>query len=198
MNLRVLPRSTAALFSMLILSLTTLSAAVAEDRDVSAFNKPYTVQPGDVLEVSVWREEDLQRPVLVRPDGGISFPLVGELNAMGMSVVDIDDEITKRLARYIPEPEVNVSIQQVVGNTVYVVGKVNQPGQIVAARPLDVMQALGIAGGLNRFAAGDDIKILRRSKGVQTVIFFNYDQIEKGQDLTQNIPLEPGDVIIVP
>lgn len=198
MNSMVFPRPGAALLALLLCGSAALPAAGADEMDVSAYDKPYTVQPGDVLDVSVWREEDLQRPVLVRPDGGISFPLVGELNAKGMSVAEIDDEITKRLAKYIPEPEVNVSVQQVVGNAVYVVGKVNQPGQIVAARPLDVMQVLGIAGGLNRFADSDNIKILRRQGGRQQAIRFDYDAIEQGENLEQNILLEPGDVVVVP
>ena len=198
MNRFLLPRLNLALVPMLLCGFAVLPASAADGASTANFDNPYTVQPGDVLDVSVWREEDLQRPVLVRPDGGISFPLVGELNAKGMSVAEIDDEITKRLARYIPEPEVNVSVQQVVGNTVFVVGKVNQPGQIVAARPLDVMQALGIAGGLNRFASRDDIKILRRRGGAQQAISFDYDAIEKGENLAQNILLEAGDVIVVP
>ena len=198
MHSMVPPRLGAAAVAVLFLIAAVGPTAGAAEMDVSAFQKPYTVQPGDVLDVSVWREEDLQRPVLVRPDGGISFPLVGELNARGMTVAEIDDEITKRLAKYIPEPEVNVSVQQVVGNTVYVVGKVNQPGQIVASRPLDVVQVLGIAGGLNRFADSDNIRILRRAEGGQKAIPFNYDEIEQGENLSQNILLEPGDVVVVP
>jgi polysaccharide export outer membrane protein len=158
----------------------------------------YLVQPGDVLIISVWKEPDLQREVLVRPDGGISFPLAGDLAVRKMSVSDIRKEISTRLADFIPEPEVSVSLKQIVGNTVYVVGKVLKPGQIIAHRKMDVMQAIGNAGGFTRFAEYNEIRILRRQGATQTAIPFRYEDIEKGENLEQNILLEPGDIVVVP
>ncbi|MCP3670184.1 MAG: polysaccharide export protein [Gammaproteobacteria bacterium] len=158
----------------------------------------YFLQPGDILEISVWKEPDLQREVLVRPDGGISFPLVGNIRAKNNSIQGVNKELTSRLAKYIPDPVVTVSLKQMLGNRVYVVGKVLKPGEFLINRNIDVMQALSMAGGLNPFAAGDEIKILRRVKGAQKSISFRYDKVVDGTDLAQNIILKPGDVVVVP
>jgi polysaccharide biosynthesis/export protein len=158
----------------------------------------YSLQPGDILEVSVWKEPDLQREVLVRPDGGISFPLVGNIRARNSSVQQVNKEITTRLAKFIPDPVVTVSLKQMLGNRVYVVGKVLKPGEFLVNRNVDVMQALSMAGGLNPFAAGNEIMILRRVNGAQKSIPFRYDSVVDGKNLAQNIVLRPGDVVVVP
>ncbi len=158
----------------------------------------YRVQPGDVLLISVWKEEDLEREVLVRPDGGLSFPLVGDLIAKGKSVDVLRAEIAKRISRYIPDPVVTVEARQILGNQVYVIGKVSQPGAFVMTRALDVMQALSMAGGATPFASPNDIKILRREKGQQTAIRFRYGDVERGRKLEQNIILRSGDIVVVP
>ncbi len=158
----------------------------------------YSLQPGDILDISVWKESDLQREVLVRPDGGISFPLVGNIKTKNSSVQDVNKEITSRLSKYIPDPVVTVSLKQMLGNRVYVVGKVLKPGEFLVNRNIDVMQALSMAGGLNPFAAGNEIIILRRVGGVQKSISFHYEGVVNGKDLAQNIVLKPGDVVVVP
>ncbi|MCP4313995.1 MAG: polysaccharide export protein [Bacteroidetes bacterium] len=158
----------------------------------------YSLQPGDILEISVWKEPDLQREVLVRPDGGISFPLVGNIQAKNSSIQDVNKKITSRLAKYIPDPVVTVSLKQMLGNRVYVVGKVLKPGEFLVNRNVDVMQALSMAGGLNPFAAGNEIMILRRVNGVQKSIPFRYAGVVDGKNLAQNIVLKPGDVVVVP
>lgn len=165
---------------------------------VSMAKEGYLLQPGDILEISVWKEPDLQREVLVRPDGGISFPLVGSMMVKDKSVQDVKKALTARLEKYIPDPVVTVNLKEMLGNRIYVVGKVLKPGEFVTNRSVDVMQALGMAGGLNPFADGDEIMILRRVNGVQKSIPFDYDRVVDGKDLTQNILLEPGDVIVVP
>ena len=158
----------------------------------------YGLEPGDIVRVSVWREEALDQGVLVRPDGGISFPLAGELDAEGKTIAEVTDEIALRLAEYIPNPVVTVSLQQNDGNRIYVTGRVNQPGVFLINRPVDVMQALSMAGGLTPFADKDAIKVLRRQGGSQISIPFNYKKVQKGQDLQQNIVLQAGDTLIVP
>ena len=158
----------------------------------------YRIQPGDVLQVSVWKEPDLERDVLVRPDTGLSFPLVGDISAAGKSVEELRQEISERIARFIPDPVVAVAVTQTLGNKVYVIGKVNRPGEFVMNRRVDVMQALSMAGGANAFAALRKIKVLRRLGDRTTVIPFDYAQIERGEDLEQNIVLQPGDVVVVP
>ncbi len=173
------------------LSLQTVAFAVTPPEG-------YTLQPGDVLEISVWKEPDLQRDVLVRPDGGISFPLVGDINTSGLSVNGLAKVIKKRISQYIPDPVVTASLKQMGGNRIYVIGKVNKPGEFPVIRNVDVMQALSMAGGINPFGEGDEITILRRVDGVQQSIPFNYDDVESGRDLEQNIILRPGDVVVVP
>jgi len=165
---------------------------------VLAADEIYKIQPGDVLEVSVWKEESLLRQVLVRPDGGMSFPLVGDVQAAGISVEELRAVVTERLTKYIPDPVVTVSTQQLNGNKVYVIGKVARPGEFVANRYIDVVQALSVAGGMTPYAAANKIKVLRREDGKLKSIPFRYGDIEKGENLEQNIVLKSGDVVLVP
>lgn len=158
----------------------------------------YTLQPGDILEISVWKEEGMQGEVLVRPDGGLSFPLVGDVIAEGRTIKQLNDEITAKLKAYIPDPVVTVSLKQILGNIVYVLGRVNRPGEFQFIRKIDVMQALSKAGGMTPYAEVDKIKILRRTGDLLQAILFNYGEVEKGAKLEQNILLESGDVVVVP
>jgi len=186
-----------ALMLISTLSLTQLIQVAHADESTTEVNT-YKIQPGDVLEVSVWKEDDLLRQVLVRPDGGLSFPLVGNVEAAGKSVAELQELITERLTKYIPDPVVTVSIQQLNGNKVYVIGKVARPGEFIANRYMDVVQALSVAGGMTPYAADNKIKVLRRKNGKLTAIPFRYGDIEKGEDLEQNIMLQSGDVVLVP
>ena len=170
--------------------------AVAQG-DVDA-DDPYTVLPGDLLQISVWKEPDLQMEVLVRPDSAFSFPLAGDISTNGLSVVELQQELTQRLSRYISSPVVTVSVKNVLGNKVYVIGQVNNPGEFVANPRVDVMQALSVAGGLTAFASANDIKILRREADEQVAISFNYNDVLKGRSLQQNIVLQSGDIVVVP
>lgn len=158
----------------------------------------YLIEPGDVLEISVWREEDLTKAVVVRPDGGLSFPLAGNVQASGKSVEQLQTEVVEKLKKYIPDPSVTVAVQQLSGNKVYVIGKVNRPGEFPVTRNVDVMQALSMAGGMTPYAAANKIRILRREGAKQTAIPFAYGELEKGVSLEQNITLKAGDVVVVP
>lgn len=158
----------------------------------------YRVGPEDVIEISVWREDGLKKEVLVRPDGGISFPIVGEVRAAGKTAAEIRDEVTDRLKRTINDPMVSVAVLKVAGNRVYVIGRVNRPGEFVAGRYIDVLQALAMAGGLTPYAAEDDIKILRKRNGRDEAFAFEYSDVRKGRKLEQNITLQGGDVVVVP
>lgn len=160
--------------------------------------KAYAVLPGDVLQVSVWKEPDLQMQVLVRPDSAFSFPLAGDISTKGLSVVELQAELEKRLSRYLSNPVVTVSVSQVLGNKIYVIGQVNKPGEFVVNPQVDVMQALSMAGGLTAFADTNDIKILRRTGDLQTAISFKYNDVLKGKNLNQNIVLQSGDIVAVP
>ena len=158
----------------------------------------YRAQPGDILEISVWKEEDLQREVLVRPDGKFSFPLAGEIETGGKTIQTLQEELVKRLTRFIPDPVVTVTVNQILGNKIYVIGKVNKPGEFVITRQVDVMQALSMAGGMSTFADTNDVKVLRRVDGKQVVFPFRYGDVEDGEGLEQNIVLQSGDIVIVP
>lgn len=158
----------------------------------------YGLEPGDIVRISVWREEALDQGVLVRPDGGISFPLAGELQAEGKTIDELTQEITDRLAPYIDNPVVTTSLQQNDGNRIYVTGRVNKPGVFLVNRPVDVMQALSMAGGLTPFADKNGITVLRRQGNKQVTIPFDYKQVRKGTELQQNIVLQAGDTLIVP
>jgi polysaccharide export outer membrane protein len=158
----------------------------------------YRVGPEDLLEISVWREDALKKEALVRPDGGISYPLIGEVQAAGKTVLEIREEIAKRLERFIPDPAVSVAILKVGSQRVYVIGKVNKPGEYPIGRYVDVLQALSMAGGLTPFADSNDIRVMRREGGRQIVLPFEYGRVVRGQKLEQNIELRGGDVVVVP
>jgi polysaccharide export outer membrane protein len=175
----------------MILALAFATGAMAQDPN-------YTVKPGDTLSISVWKEPDLQKETLVRPDGSFSFPLVGEVDAKGKTVSDINKFMSQRLAKFISDPVVTVSIQEIKGNKVYVIGQVNKPGEFIMNPTVDVMQALSMAGGTTPFAALGDIVVLRRTPGGKQSLPFRYNDVVKGKRLDQNIDLQAGDVVVVP
>jgi polysaccharide export outer membrane protein len=159
----------------------------------------YRLQPGDLLEISVWKEETLRREVLVRSDGGLSFPLAGDLSVSGLTPEDVRHELEARLGKFIPDVTVSVAVQQINGNQVFVVGRVNRPGVYKFDRPVDVMQALSLAGGATEFAGVDAIRILRRAAdGHQHTFDFAYSDVARGRHLDQNIVLKSGDTVVVP
>jgi polysaccharide export outer membrane protein len=158
----------------------------------------YKINSGDLLEVSVWKEDSLQRELHVLPDGTISFPLAGVISVAGKSIKEIQTEITKKLAEYITEPVVNITVKAVEGNVVYILGQVKSPGHFVMSQPMDVMQALSLAGGLTTFAKANNILILRRNKNTAEAIKFEYGDLESGNHLERNYLLKSGDVIVVP
>jgi polysaccharide export outer membrane protein len=158
----------------------------------------YHLQPGDVLEVSVWKETDLQKEVLIRPDGGFTFPLAGEVDARGKSVENVRSILAERLQKYVPTPVVTVAVKTIGGNRVYVLGKVVHAGDFPLSNSLDVMQAISLAGGTTPYAAVNDIVILRRQNGRQQAFSFHYSDVARGRNLSQNIQLESGDTVVVP
>ena len=174
---------------VLLFSASTLSA---DEKD-----GPYLIGPEDVLEISVWKDPDLTRQVVVRPDGQISFPLIGEVEAGGCSVEILEKKLKKRISEYVPDAVVTVMIVQINSVKIYVVGKVVRPGEYKIGRKINVMQALAMAGGMTSFADENGIVILRWNNGEQMKIPFNYGRVKKGKNLEQNIWLQDGDVISV-
>lgn len=166
--------------------------------DVYSDTGSYKIGPGDVLSISVWKEEALQKEVLVKPDGYITFPLVGDIKAGGVSTKELTKLIVDKLEQYIPNPNLTVSVLQSVSNRVYVIGQVNRPGHYVTSQYMDVLQALTMAGGLTPYADSDDIKILRRSESGKEIFEFDYDEVVSGEGMEMNIILKPGDTVVVP
>jgi polysaccharide biosynthesis/export protein len=167
---------------------------------LSAADSPpdYTIGPGDVLDISVWKDEALTKSLVVLPDGKISFPLIGELRVGGKTVAQIKAEIEAKIIRYVPDVVLSVDVRQLNSMIVYVIGKVNNPGRFVMTGYLNVLQALSSAGGLNPFAKKGQIKVFHQD-GDRTVIYaFDYEEVASGANLSQNIPLKRGDVIVVP
>jgi polysaccharide biosynthesis/export protein len=158
----------------------------------------YRVNAGDLLDVSVWGEEDLSREVLVLPDGTMTIPLAGQMKAEGRTTTELEEELRQRLARYIPDAVITIGVANASGNRFYVVGEVNRPGEFQITRPIDVMQALSIAGGLTAYASQNNITILRRQGGQQVALSFRYRDVRSGNQLETNIQLQAGDVIVVP
>ncbi len=163
-----------------------------------AVSPGYKIGPGDVLRISVWKEEGMEQEILVKPGGGITFPLAGDIQASGLTTQELAAVLKSKLQRYIPNPVVTVSVLQAVSNKIYVVGKVNRPGEYNATHYMDVLQALSLAGGLTPYADKDEIKIIRRSDGKKQVFEFDYSKVISGRNLEMNILLEAGDTITVP
>lgn len=180
-----------------IISLLAAFVFPASAKEVTA-GDGYLLGPEDVLQISVWKDENLTREVVVRPDGMISFPLVGDVAAEGKNVEDLRIDLAKRLTKYIPNPYVSVAVTKVLSYKIYVLGRVNKPGEYLVGHYTDVLQALSLAGGLTPFAAENNIKVMRRVNGEQQVFLFRYGDIRKGEDLEQNILLQRGDVVMVP
>jgi polysaccharide export outer membrane protein len=188
-------RVIALLLSMFCLA---MAAAAADDSADPSATGGYRIQPGDQLAITVWGEAELTTPVIVRPDGALSFPLVGDLGAAGRTPTELADALRAGLTRFLPDPIVTVAVTRADGNVVYVIGKVNRPGAFAMARPTDVMQALTLAGGLDPFADADDILVLRQQDGQTQAIRFDFTEAARGRALERNIALRPGDVVVVP
>mgnify|MGYP000106119376 CR=1 FL=1 len=158
----------------------------------------YRIGPGDVLDISVWKDEALTKMIPVLPDGTISFPLVGKLEAGGRTLEDFKADLENRITRYVPDPVLSVSVQQVNSMMVYVIGRVNSPGRVMLNRNVTALQALAMAGGPNPFAKRNKIKIFREETDRTLIFDFPYDDISQGEHLEYNIEMQRGDVMVVP
>jgi polysaccharide export outer membrane protein len=183
---------------LVLATYVTLSANSNNAQEIPQNTKGYLLGPEDTLEISVWKDEALTKQVVVRPDGKISFPLIGEVQASGRTVDDLRQEIVKKINEYLPDPVVTVMVFGINSYKIYIIGKVNKPGTYTLGKAVNVMQALSMAGGFSPFADLNDIGILREENGNQVRIKFNYEDVVKGKKLEQNIYLRSGDVIVVP
>lgn len=158
----------------------------------------YVIGPGDMLYISVWKDESLTRQAVVLPDGKIAFPLVGQLPAAGRTVAELTTDMEQKLERFVPGVTLSIVVQQVNSLMVYVIGKVNNPGRFLLNSDIKVLQALAMAGGLNPFAKRGDIKIFREAGGGTKILYFDYDKVTGAEEVRQDIRLRRGDVIVVP
>jgi polysaccharide export outer membrane protein len=169
------------------------------ERSKSSLGTPlYIIQPNDILQIFVWKEPNLTGKVLVRPDGRISFPLVQDMQAAGLNPGQLKDRIEASLREYIEIPHVTVIVDAIQSYKVFVNGKVGMPGAITAEKPISVLQALTLAGGFADFASVDDIVIIRGTGEDSTLYRFNYTEVVRGKNFSQNMLLRSGDVVLVP
>lgn len=158
----------------------------------------FSLGPEDILEISVWKDDALTKQVVVRPDGWISFPLIGDIKAAGRSVEELRQEIQTRIKTYVPDAPVTVLVMQVGSPKVFVVGKIAKPGVYIMGVPMRVMQILAMAGGATPFADKNSILIIREENNRQSIYNFDYNEVASGKKLDQNIILKPGDTVVVP
>jgi polysaccharide biosynthesis/export protein len=158
----------------------------------------YVIGAQDVLDVNVWKEPDVSRSVPVRPDGKISLPLLDDVQAAGLTPTQLAANITSELKKYMTDPEVAVIVTQINSQRVYILGEIARAGTYVLLPGMTVLQALSDAGGFTPFANTKKIYIIRQKAGKQQKLFFNYKDVIQGKHIDQNIPLQPGDTIVVP
>lgn len=178
---------------------TSGAAGAAVATPVSRFvaADAFRIGPEDLLDVQVWKNSDLSRIVPVRPDGMISLPLVNDIQAAGLTPTDLRQQITQRLAEFVPSPEVSVIVREVHSVKVAVLGAVRMPGLYEVKGPATVLEMLARAQGLNEFADRGRIVVLRQNDGTTTRIPFNYRKVAEGSE-QDNFSVRPGDIVVVP
>lgn len=171
----------------------------AGDSSIKPHDDSYVIGNGDVLAINVWKDADLSRTIPVRSDGKISLPLMGEIEATGKTPLALESAITDKLRSYITAPEVTVMVEQMNSKKFNILGQVNKPGAYPLTLSTTIMDAIAMAGGLQDFAKGKSIYVLRqKADGSQSRIDFNYKDFIKGKNPAQNIKLQPNDTVIVP
>lgn len=180
-------------FTFLVTVFLSSKVSLAESE-----SSPYLIGPTDILNIYVWKEPDLTQDVTVLPDGKITFPLIGEIQAEGQTVTELKKAITEKLQGYVTAPEVTVVVRQINSRRIYTLGKLNSPGPYSLAPGMTVLQSLSTAGGFAEWADDKNILVIRR-EGVEEIQYrFNYKEFISGKNLKQNIPLKPNDTIVVP
>jgi polysaccharide biosynthesis/export protein len=181
-----------------LLCLPALGQAPAAPAAGDAERSDYLIGPGDVLQLFVWKEPELTRELTVRIDGRVSVPLLGDVEAMGRTPAQLAADLSKRFTRFLEAPQVTLGVAQANSTRFFVLGQVNKPGDFPLTGRTTVLQGLALAGGFKEFAKTDSIVIIRREKGAETAVPFNYKRLESGKELAQNVALRPGDTVLVP
>ena len=183
---------------LLICILMTASLLWGADQPLTTTTEDYIIGPGDVIDISVWKNQALTKQLTVLPDGKIHYPLIGEVVVGGKTLIDLEKELKQRITKFMSAPDLTVMVQEVNSMLIYVIGKVNNPGRFDLKSNINVLQALTMAGGLNTFAKRNKIKILRKTKDKNLIFTFEYDDVMEGKNLEQNIELRRGDIVVVP
>ena len=158
----------------------------------------YVVGESDSLNITVWKEKDLNQTVMVRPDGKISYPFVNEIKVSGMTPTQIQSLLEEHLKSYLVAPHVTVTVTEIRSRVVYITGEVAKPGSYSLISPMNVLQLIARANGLNGYAKRSKIFVLRQVEGRQVRYRFNYDHVVRGKETNQTIELRPGDTVVVP
>ncbi len=157
----------------------------------------YVIGPDDVLSIVFWRDADMTQEVTVRPDGNITLPLMGDIKAAGLKPTELRDLVATSASKFIEDPNVTVVVKQINSRNVFITGGVTRPGPYPVSGQMTVLQLITVAGGLTEFADGKKIRILRVENGKSTFMLFNYNEVQDGKKLEQNIVLKPGDSVMV-
>ena len=160
-------------------------------------SKDYRIGPEDVLDILVWKQENLSRTVPVRPDGKVSIPLVNDIVAAGLTPTELRQQLTERLSEYVPSPEVSVIVKEVHSVKVAVLGAVKMPGHYEVKAPSTVLELIARAQGFTEFADRNRIVVIRQNGSTTTRVQFNYKKVAEGND-QENFSVKPGDIIVVP
>jgi polysaccharide export outer membrane protein len=166
--------------------------------DGAAVPRDYVIGTEDVLEVKFWKDVNLSREVVVRPDGKIGLELLNEVQAAGLTPDELRQALLVEAKRFMEEPNVAVIVKQINSRKVFITGQVERPGSYPLASSMTVLQLISLAGGLKEFAKEKEIVVMRTDKAAPTAYPFNYEDILKGRNLAQNIVLKPGDTVVVP
>jgi polysaccharide biosynthesis/export protein len=158
----------------------------------------YKIGPQDVIRIDVWKEPDISRTIPVRPDGKISIPLLNDVQAAGLTAMQLSSSLREGLSKYLNNPQVTVTVTDINSRRIYITGEVTRGGAVPLLPNMTVLQALSSAGGFTQFAKEKNIYVLRTIDGKQVKLPFNYKEVIKGKLSEQNILLLPGDVIVVP
>jgi polysaccharide export outer membrane protein len=185
-------------------TLASAQAAAPEAGTAPAATPPvatpadYVIGAGDVLSIVFWRDQDLSGEVTVRPDGKITVPLLKDIDAAGLTPAELEKVLQDTAKRFVQDPNATVVVRQIHSRNVFITGNVARAGSYPLNSPTTVLQLIAIAGGLLEYADAGGILIMRTEGGKPTTFKFNYKDVSKGKALAQNIPLRPGDTVIVP
>jgi polysaccharide biosynthesis/export protein len=191
----------AACVALLVLSACQSLPSPPPPKVAATASSEYVIGPGDKLQVFVWRNPDLSTTVTVRPDGRISIPLVPDVVAAGKTTTVLADEIKQRLKKYVKDPVVTIIVQEFVGpfsRQIRIIGEAANPHAIPYRANMTLLDAMIEAGGLTKYAAGNDAVLVRRVDGKEVSYSVNLDSLIRDGDVSANVPLAPGDILIIP